>query len=220
MERNIYIPDNTIEHFEKFLLLNEEQIKELINIVIDPDNKTPFDICIKMINKMKIPDLDVEPIFSIYSYLLFILKQTDKKFPDTIPEINYILENFKSEKKESIMSNIENNKENFSKLFETYTIEEKILSKRKYLTSQLQNTVTGVRSVCDLRPLFNEERTNIDDFLSTIYMEFMTTDSLDNPDIISLNFDEEHFKILKEEIEKIDKKLNIITKTISNIKGE
>ena len=85
------------------------------------------------------------------------------------------------------------------------------------MSSGVYNTVVGIQSICDIRPIFSKERDNIEDCISSIYIEFAVNDSFDNIKSIPLSFDQESFNKLKLEIENIDKKENVIEKIISRV---
>lgn len=216
MERVLYIPKESRSDFLKLLSLNKDNIKTLKNIVTDDKNETIIDIYLSIMNGLNVSDEDASAIFSVYKYLLFVLEEGKLKFSQLIPEIKYILQNYNIQDYDNLIKNIDDNSEHFTQLFSSESIEN-IHAKRKYLSSEIYNSVICVRSVCDIRPLFDENRNKIEEFINSIYLEFTVRDSMDNIKIIPVSLDKEAFNDLKSEIGKIENKNNIIKKCLSTI---
>jgi len=219
MKRTLYTPKDVIPEIVKFISFNEDEIENFRNILIDKRNKTVHDMYIDIMNKMSISDDDASSVFSAYNYILFVLEEKDLDFTEIIPEIKYILETSSIQDYDEIIHNLNNNSENFKNLFLARSTESEHV-KRKFLSSELFNSVVDIHSICDIRPIFNEKRTEIKEILDSVYLEFTVKDSLDNYKIIPLSLDEEALDELISEIKKIKQKKVIIDKSFSQLGSE
>ena len=216
MKRVIYIPKESRSDFLKLLSLNRDDLNKLVTIFTDAKNETLIDIYLAIMNGLNVSDEDASSIFSVYKYMLFALEEGGQEFSHIVPEIKYILQTFNVQDYDNLIKNIEDNTASFTQLFSVGNIES-THAKRKYLSSEIYNTVVGVRSVCDIRPLFDEKRSKIEEFINSIYLEFTVRDSIDNIKIIPLSLDKEAFQELESEIEKIKHKHETIKKCVSTI---
>jgi len=214
MKRILYIPKESRSAFLKLLSLNRDELNKLANIFTDSKNETLIDIYLAIMNGLDVSDEDASSIFSAYKYMLFILEEGEHKFSDLVPEIKSILQTFNIQDYDNLIKNIENNTTSFAQLFSVGSIES-THAKRRYLSSEIYNTVVGVRSVCDIRPLFDEKRSKIEEFINSIYLEFTVRDSIDNVKVIPLSLNKEAFQELESEIETIKHKNEIIKKCVS-----
>ena len=219
MKRVLYIPKDAIPDIVKLISFNNDEIENFRNILIDKKNKTILDMYIDIMNKMSVSDDDAAAIFSAYKYILLVLEERDLVFTEIIPEINLILETSSIQDYNEIIHNLNINSENFENLFLARSTESEH-AKRKFLSSELYNTVVDIHSICDIRPVFNEKRTKINEILNSVYIEFTVKDSLDNYKIIPLSLDEEALDDLISEIEKIKQKKAIIDKQFSQLGSE
>ena len=219
MKRTLYTPKDAILEIVKLISFNEDEIENFRNILIDKKNKTVHDMYIDIMNKMSISDDDASSVFSAYNYILFVLEDKDLDFTEIIPEIKYILETSSIQDYDEIIHNLINNSENFKNLFLARCTESEHV-KRKFLSSELFNSVVDIHSVCDIRPIFNEKRTEIKEMFDSVYLEFTVKDSLDNYKIIPLSLDEEALNELISEIKKIKQKKVIIDKSFSKLGSE
>ncbi|MEA3293967.1 MAG: hypothetical protein U9P81_03180 [Euryarchaeota archaeon] len=215
MERSLYIPNETLPDITKFLHLNQEHIEKLLDVLIDSENKTIIDILLAIVNEIKVSDDEAASIFSSYKYILLVLEENKLKFSQLIPEITYILDNSKIQDYEEIIANVVANSEKFSDLFSAKSMESRY-AKKRFLSSEIYNSVFNINSVCDIRPLFDEEKNEILELLNSVHIEFTVQDSADNIKIIPLSFDEETFDNLVSEIENIKKKKSVINERISD----
>lgn len=214
MERSLYIPNEALPDITRFLLLSHEHITKLFGVLIDSENKTIIDILLAIVNEINVSDDEAASIFSSYKYFLLIFEENKSTFSQLVPEIRYILENSKIQDYEEVITNVETNSENFSNLFSAKSMESRY-AKKRFLSSEIYNSVININSVCDIRPLFNEDRNEILELLNSVYIEFAVQDSADNIKIIPLSFDEETFDNLVSEIENIKKKKSVINERIS-----
>ena len=219
MKRTLYTPKDVIPEIVKLISFNEDEIENFRNILIDKRNKTVHDMYIDIMNKMSISDDDASSVFSAYNYILFVLEDKDLDFTEIIPEIKYILETSSIQDYDEIIHNLINNSESFKNLFLARSTESEHV-KRKFLSSELFNSVVDIHSVCDIRPIFNEKRTEIKEMFDSVYLEFTVKDSLDNYKIIPLSLDEEALNELISEIKKIKQKKVIIDKSFSQLGSE
>lgn len=219
MKRTLYTPKDAIPDIVKLISFNEDEIENFRNILIDKKNKTVLDMYIDIMNKMSVSDDDASSIFSAYNYILLVLEEKDLDFTEIIPEIKYILETSSIQDYDEIIHNLNINSENFKNLFLARSTESEH-AKRKFLSSELFNSVVDIHSICDIRPIFNEKRTEIKEILYSVYLEFTVKDSLDNYKIIPLSLDEEALDELISEIKKIKHKKMIIDKSFSQLGSE
>lgn len=219
MKRILYIPKDAIPDIVKLISFNEDEIESFRNILIDKKNKTVLDMYIDIMNKMSVSDDDAASIFSVYKYILLILEERDLDFTKIIPEIKYILKTSSIQDCDKIIHNLNINSENFKNLFLARSTESEH-AKRKFLSSELYNSVVDIHSICDIRPIFNEKRTKINEILDSVYLEFTVKDSLDNYKIIPLSLDVEALDDLISEIKKIKQKKAIIDKQFSRLGSE
>lgn len=216
MKRVLYIPSEAVAEISKLLSLNGEDIENLRKILIDPNNDTVLEIYLDIINKINVSDDEAASIFKVYKYILLILEERELDFSQIVPEIKYILERSKIENYNQIIQNIDINSQILSKLFSAQSSESEHV-KKKFLSSEIFNSVVNINSICDIRPVFNTERTEIAEFFKSISMEFTVKDSIDDLKVIPLSFDDEAFDDLLSEIKKIQQKKTVIEEKLSKL---
>lgn len=216
MERMFYFPKDALNDISIFFALDGAEMVTLSHIFTNDAHETIVDIYIAIMNELNVDDRDAESIFSIYKYILLVLEEKSVNFSQIIPELKYIFETYDIQNSDVLIKNINENSDDFAKVFSAGSPEQKHIKKR-HLSSGVYNTVVGIQSICDIRPIFDKERDNIEDCISSIYIEFAVNDSFDNIKSIPLSFDQESFNKLKLEIEKIDKKEIVIEKIISRV---
>jgi hypothetical protein len=209
IKRMFYIPKEALPDISKFLSLDKNKIENLIKILMKSDNITVINIYLDIMNELDVNDDDATSIFAVYKYFLFILEERKLVFSDLIPEIGYILKESKIENYEKLIENMQNNLDLFNKLFIIQSTEN-IYVKKKSLSSEIYNSVIGIRSICDFRPLFNDERSEINEMFKTLYIEFTIRDSVNKLNIIPLSFDDDGFDLLLSEIDRIKQKKEVM----------
>lgn len=91
--------------------------------------------------------------------------------------------------------------------------------KREKLETGLLKTVTDIEGTCELRPVFNMERSHIVDKVVTVIARMTLEDDQDKKDCVIFQLNNESLKKLKEFLEITDKKIEIMEKEITAVEA-
>lgn len=217
--RKLFITSEVLSRLGNLLLLTDSEIKTFQRILLDSENEKFVDLYLTMMNELDITDDEAELIYEGYAYLNSILVIRDLTFVDILPDLMYKFSSSSISGKNEIIANVQNNKDAFSDLFGPDSIEGR-LAKRHFLETRIANSVYSLRSICDLRPVFNSSRESIVDYIYTTSIEFIVTDDLNQQKVVSINLDKNMLNQLKNEIDIIEKKHKMIEDSVKLSKGE
>ena len=209
MVRTLYIPTGLDDGLATLFSLPPDNLRAFQQVLTDPKNETNFDVHLGLMNRLSLTDEQAEDAFEAYKYVTFVLSQKGVSVENAVAEIAIALEASEHPQAALAAENLRNNVTAFTQLFGADSVERQA-AKRQFLTSQLYNSVIDLHSICDLRPVFNTERSTIVDWLVPVYLEFSVTDSAGSPKVVPLNFDERSFGKLKDEIARVERKLAVL----------
>lgn len=207
MKRLLFIPKKGINELKTFLTLDEESIKKLDDIISESYDLSVPEICIKIINSLEVNDDSALEIYAISQYLKFILKAQNSSFDELIPEFELLLS--EDEECEDIIENVKKNRELYSTLIREQPFDI-ITHKKEALLSGPDQSVQGIRTICDVRPMFDKERKNILEYFQVYTFDFIVTDSSGLNDQIILHFNQDTLNLLKDAITTLERKSSII----------
>lgn len=102
------------------------------------------------------------------------------------------------------------------RLFGTKPIAE-LAKKKEKLETGLLETLTGIEGTCELRPVFNLERSHIVDKVITVIARLTLEDDIENKKNLTFQLNNESLKKLKEFIEITEKKIKIMEEEITAV---
>ena len=95
-----------------------------------------------------------------------------------------------------------------------------LAKKKEKLKTGLLKTVTNIEGTCELRPVFNQERTHIVDKVITVIARLTLEDDKDKEEDVIFQLNDRSLKKLKEFLEITDKKKKIMKKEITATDAE
>lgn len=217
MARNIFIPEHVVEDFARFFSLSKEEINQLNKALEDPDNQTPYSVALDLMNRLEVNDDVAATLYQVYQYVTFAAQESNSELDEILNEIGQNLEERATEG-EKVHSSMEDLRGLWINLFSVDSTE-RLAAKRQYLSSGLYNTVVDIQSVCDLRPVFDENRERIESFLNTVYLEVKVTDSTGDLEVIPLRFDRDAYHHLRDELDRVDRKLETLQGFLESATG-
>lgn len=209
MKRHIFIPEQGTRDLITFASLTSSQIQKLESILSDTQNFTPLDIYVAIMNELDVDDDTAASIYNIYNYVVQVVTEKQLAPGKIIDELVLVLKNTEHDGADEAVMQLETNRTAFEKLLSADSMEG-LAAKKRSLESGFYGSVVDIRSVCDLRPVFNPERTEILDWLSTIYFEFSVIRGQGFPELVPISLDVRAFQQLREEVDRVERKLKII----------
>lgn len=216
----ILIPKEATNEFLILVKADVSKLEELINLLNSAkatSTRSPG-ILSKIID---ILEITLEDAYEVVMLVDFISKQKETsniKDDEFISEIKGFIE--KSDNKDAL-KNMANQtlQQALLNLFGKKPIAE-LAKKKEKLETGLIKTLIGIEGTCELRPVFNIERSHIVDKVITVIARLTLEDDKDDEESLIFQLNSESLKKLKEFIEITDKKIEIMQKEITAVETE
>jgi len=216
----LLIPKNAVDEFVTLAKADVGQLEKLINLLNSPKATSPTAHGF-LIEIADILNISVEDAYDVVKLVDFLSKQKESfKVQDDefISEVKAFIE--KIDNKEAL-KNLANQtlQQALLNLFGKKPIAE-LAKKKEKLKTGLLKTVIGIEGTCELRPVFNIERSHIVDKVITVITRLTLEDDKDNEDSLIFQLNSESLKKIKKFIEITDKKIEIMQKEITAVETE
>jgi len=220
MNRKFLIPKESYSDLEIFFNLTDENISKIIDIIKQNNIKKAEDFCVAIVNNLGLTDSESTSIFKVFSFILNFILEYEATFEEVISElIDSANRENNTDLRELIESGATNNKDQFDELFMLNKKESKGL-KKLWLSSSVIDSVIQIKTICDIRPVFNEKREEIEDYIPICHFEIIITNSLDQQENVHLTFNKESFEELKDKIKETDQKFMEVINKIDKLMEE
>jgi hypothetical protein len=213
----LLIPKTATDEFLILVKADVNQLEKLINLLNSAKATSPRSqgILSKIVD---ILEISVEDAYDVVMLVDFLSKQkeisniNDDEF---ISEIKGFIEKSDNEEALKNMAN-QTLRQALLNLFGKKPIAE-LAKKKEKLETGLLKTVVDIEGTCELRPVFNIERSHIVDKVVTVIARLTLEDDKDNEDSLIFQLNSKSLKKLKEFIEITEKKIEIMQKEITAV---
>lgn len=207
--RRAFIAPEMHEGMASLFSMTDAQLKGFDDVLGRSLGKNIIELYTDIVNALSISDERTADLVEAYRYILFLTHEREVPVGDVLDEVRAALEKSKAAGAQDAAENIREHSKSFVDFF-SKTTGHSIAAKRRYLASRLFNSVLDIHSVCDLRPILNEKRTEIVDWITSTYLEFTVTDSLGSAEIVPLNLDAAALDKLRKELASVETKVRLI----------
>lgn len=209
MSRKLIIPKESIEGISRFISLSEEHLQTLFDILDlkyteDDEGIVILSEIAERLNLSTQLAVDLVKVLANLSYQKENFKLDDETFINELKEVfidperaDQVSEIEKIVKKKGLILKVINPRPNADQF-------EKI----KFLKTGLIKTANNFRSFCDIRPVFNKEKNQIDGLIPTIIIMKVEFEEEEEEVVFQLNQDS--FEKLKKFIEETSGKLQLV----------
>ena len=216
----LLIPKYGAKEFVTLVEADVGQLEKLINLLNSPKatSQTTHGFLSKIAD---ILNISVEDAYDVVKLVDFLSKQKESfevNDDEFISEVKAFVEKSDNEK---ALKNLETQtiQKALLNLFGKKPIAE-LAKKKEKLETGLLKTVIGIEGTCELRPVFNIERSHIVDKVITVITRLTLEDDKDDEDNLIFQLNSNSLKKLKEFIEITDKKIEIMNKEITAVENE
>lgn len=214
MKRIILIPQEAEEDLEKLISLD----KSILSLLADVFSTNPSITFKELINKFHDKIGTIEDLYSYYSILNFLTGQKE----DLGISEEELLENirlFFEEKDSALKDNLYNEaiKKQLLRIF-TKTEEQLIEEKITRLSEGLLDKFINMQTYCEIRPIFNLDRSNIIKNIPTITAQVQVLTNKGETKIYTFQMNEEMLNECKNILNITSKKLETVKSVIDKIK--
>ena len=217
MRRRLVIPKRALDAFLQLIRLSKEQLLELCNILNSQYGATEEfeDLLLLVGEKLDVSTEESIDLINVVNNLTAQRQTFAINNEDFIAELNSLVED-----RHDIAKEIQIKKDIILDLTGPRQ-EAEYYEKIRFLQTGLIDTAKNFKSICDIRPIFNEERTEIKDLIPIIIfqVEFEKKDDRPSHSVV-FQLNEKAYEELKDSIKWIDKKLGVIKNFISSKKEE
>ena len=213
----ILIPKNATDEFLILFKADVSQLEALINLLNSAKATSPRSpgTLSKIVD---ILNISVEDAYDVVMLVDFISKQKEISNINDDEFISEIKGFIEKSANEDALKNMANKtlEQALLNLFGKKPIAE-LAKKKEKLETGLLKTVTNIEGTCELRPVFNIERSHIVDKVITVITRLTLEDDRDKEDSLIFQLNSESLKKLKEFIEITNKKIEIMQKEITAV---
>lgn len=212
-KRSIIIPEEAVDDFYSFLTLPRAVLEKIVDMlsggIYDLKNMT-----IDLINETGIDDNLAFSTVAVICYLNAAAEEEDVTPPDILGEVALRMEasNLSDEHKAQVASSITDNRELLLRLF-SEEVRRPIEEKKSQLERGISNIAVDFRSICDIRPVFDEPAENIISWVVVMLLDIVVEDENQEEShlVVSMNNDslKELEKVVRRARKKMDKLMNL-----------
>lgn len=218
MGKSLNIPNGAFSDFQVLGDLRLEQLRRLIRLFSSPESATPlqFDFLRRVSEEVELSPSDTRSLVLVVDFLLDLVEESGFEPKELFADVRSFLE----ERAEGgTLKNFTGLEEHFVHLFSPQD-GRKLAKKIAVLSKGPHDRATGFRSICDLRPVFNDEQSEIVGYVESLMLEVNLESSSESEKNVYFSVSSEKLTELKAVLEKAERKLEILrsecTKPILN----
>lgn len=213
MVRKILIPKEVIKGLDILRTLNPDQILVLTKILNESSEMNIETICLQLGDELKISEDTALQLYMNLCYLCDIASERELDENGILSELQDAIQKVEMDK-ENKDKLIEFFSHPSTEIYSLFSLDAKwrMGRKKRRLTAGLYNPIESFRSICDVRPVFDEKREKIIDAGITITFEIIARSLTGRHEKIFLTLNEEMLENLRKKIEVTYKKIEAIKK--------
>jgi len=216
MNRWLFLPNAAVKDLRFLSDLSDEVVENLKEALDSDTEAAPYALFLRIAQIVSVADQEAASFFYFWDYVQDQRKETRKSGADVINEFVSFLkskplgaEESKSEKLADIAKRIQDKREVLASLFGDLPNKEHAQKVKALETGPLPH-FSGIRTFCDLRPVFDKAGLTILDFVPTIIVRLRTHGFPDEHKEVIVQLSENQLSSIEAELRRLRGKLDIL----------
>ncbi len=226
MNRWMFLPNAAVKDL-RFLSNLSDEVVEKLKEALDSDTETAsYALFLRIAQIVSIADQDAASFYYFWDYVQDQRKESRKSGADVINEFVSFLkskplgaEESKAQNLADIAKLIQDKREALASLFGDLPNKEHAQKIKALETGPLPH-FTGIRTFCDLRPVFDKAGLKIRDFVPTIIMRLRTHGFPDEHKEVIVQLNENQLSSIEAELRRVRGKLEILRQRFPELAPE
>jgi hypothetical protein len=206
----LFFPKSALPDFSEFLRLTADQFKELSDRFDAPESVVAYGEFVNRIaNELGVPTGTARAVARVGTFLLSAIDQGTQ--PDSVVDDVRCFLTEMSGAESDLAAAVDAKRGPILAFLKRKPRRERAI-KIEYLKSGPHPSATSFRTVCDLRPLFNEEGNAVEGLIPTLFLEIKTEDQDGEIETQVIHLSRKRLAELRQVLDRADKKLGTLQK--------